>query len=95
MKANAILADAASEAVYRRLENFTAESETGPLLVEWVAFYRSLTTELNYQGNLKLGKLYASEHQGYPCNGDSCGCSGSQESHWRQRNAAETEVQPV
>lgn len=47
---------AVSQPVYQRLETLTVRSEKGPLLAEWAAFYGGLTTELNYQRNLKLGR---------------------------------------
>ena len=47
---------AVSGGVYRTLETLTVESDKGPLLSEWAAFYKTLSRELTYQRNVKLGR---------------------------------------
>ena len=47
---------AVSSGVYKTLEDLTVRSCRGPLLSEWAEFYRSLSRELTYQRNLKLGR---------------------------------------
>ncbi len=47
---------AVSESVYHQLEALTVRSDKGPLVAKWAVFYRCLTSELNYQRNMKLGK---------------------------------------
>ena len=44
---------AVSSGVYQTLE---VESDKGPLLSEWAAFYKALSRELTYQRNVKLGR---------------------------------------
>ena len=38
------------------LEELTVESDKGPLLSEWAAFYTALSRELTYQRSVKLGR---------------------------------------
>ena len=40
---------AVSSGVYQTLEELTVESDKGPLLSEWAAFYKALSRELTYQ----------------------------------------------
>ena len=47
---------AVSSGVYKTLEDLTVRSCRGPLLSEWAEFYRSLSRELTYQRNFKLGR---------------------------------------
>lgn len=49
-------AAAVSGKVYEKLAGLTVDSDKGPLLEEWARFYRTLTSELNYQRNVKLGR---------------------------------------
>lgn len=46
---------AVSGGVYQTLETLTVESDKGPLLSEWAAFYKALSRELTYQRSVKLG----------------------------------------
>ena len=48
-----------SDAVYQLLSELTLNSENGPLVKEWSAFYHMLTKELNFQRSANLGKQYA------------------------------------
>lgn len=45
-----------SEEKYARLEALTADSDKGPLLKEWAAFYGVLSREMTYQRSLRLGR---------------------------------------
>jgi hypothetical protein len=47
---------AVSSGVYQTLEELTVESDKGPLLSEWAAFYKALSRELTYQRSVKLGR---------------------------------------
>ena len=47
---------AVSRGVYLTLEELTVESDKGPLLSEWAAFYKALSRELTYQRSVKLGR---------------------------------------
>lgn len=47
---------AVSGSVYKTLEELTVNFGKGPLLSEWSAFYQSLSSELAYQRNIKLGR---------------------------------------
>lgn len=38
------------------LAGLTVNADSGPLLEEWARFYRTLTAELNYQRNVRLGR---------------------------------------
>lgn len=44
-----------SSKVYKTLEELTLDSENGPLIKEWGAFYRKLINALNYLRREKLG----------------------------------------
>lgn len=41
---------------YETLAGLTVNADSGPLLEEWARFYRTLTAELNYQRNVRLGR---------------------------------------
>ena len=46
---------AVSGSVYKTLEELTVNSGKGSLLSEWSALYLRLSSEIDYQRNIKLG----------------------------------------
>ncbi|MBP3895642.1 MAG: hypothetical protein J6D07_04175 [Mogibacterium sp.] len=51
-----------SDSTYELLENLSLDSDEGPLVSEWAAFYGMLKKELNYQRSVNLGKTYSSAY---------------------------------